>query len=94
MANCANCGIVLEREWKFCVMCGTPVKAVAVTPPPVIPVTPPPVIPAVFRHEAELDDIVPQRKKLNIPVLVSVGVGVIGVVLIILVAIIVFMPRG
>jgi hypothetical protein len=31
MANCANCGAKLEPSYKFCIACGTPVSAEAVT---------------------------------------------------------------
>jgi hypothetical protein len=98
MGKCANCGATLETSWKFCIACGAAVDqtdeptAESSTSPE--PITTPEPIPAVFRPIAESDDDVPVRKRLDVAVLVGVIVALGGGVLIIVVAIALFSPRG
>jgi len=92
MGKCTNCGATLEPSWKFCIACGA---ALDQTDEPMTEsITSPEPIPAAFRPIAESDDDIPVRKRLDVAVLVGVVVALGGGVLIIVVAIALFSPRG
>jgi uncharacterized membrane protein YvbJ len=86
MSTCGNCGEALDPRWKFCIVCGT-----AVTP------TQTELIPSVIRLDDALaddePDDIPPKKKADVAVVLGVVVAIVGVVLIIAVAIVVFGRR-
>lgn len=86
MGKCANCGATLDPGWKFCITCGERVSADDVAPTIREP------IPSAIRPD-EPDEPLP-KKRPDVAVLVGVIMAVGGGVLIILVAIALFSPRG
>lgn len=94
MGKCANCGVTLDPAWKFCVMCGTPV--VMIESPPAATEVP---IRAAFRPvnvalDEDLDDEAPPEKKVDLAMLFGIVMAAGGTVLILVVAIALFTPRG
>jgi hypothetical protein len=95
MGKCTNCGAALDPSWKFCVTCGTAVVLTESTPAGEAPgAAIPEPIPAAIRPIAESDDEPVPRKRPDIAVIVGVVMALGGGVLIILVAIALFSPRG
>ncbi|CAN5408321.1 hypothetical protein BH10ACT4_BH10ACT4_11520 [soil metagenome] len=93
MGKCTSCGAALDPNWKFCVSCGTAVVAAEGTVDEAATAIPEP-IPAVIRPIAESDDEPVPRTRPDIAVIVGVVMALGGGVLIILVAIALFSPRG
>ena len=87
MGHCANCGAALEAAWKFCVICGT------TTAPSVGVVIPGAIRPATPPISEQDDEPAPRRKKINLSLIIGSTIGVVGMVLIIYVATIVFESR-
>lgn len=87
MGHCANCGAALEAAWKFCVICGT------TTAPSVGVVIPGAIRPATAPISEQDDELAPRRKKINLSLIIGSTIGVVGMVLIIYVATIVFESR-
>lgn len=90
MGNCTNCGAALEPGWKFCVACG---HAVAMPHDDGTPPTPEP-IPSAIRPPAVSGDEALPRKRVDVALIVGIVMAIGGGVLIILVAIALFSPRG
>ncbi|CAN5287172.1 hypothetical protein BH09ACT2_BH09ACT2_06230 [soil metagenome] len=93
MGKCTNCGTTLDPSWKFCIACGEPVAAAedtAVDGATAAQQREP--IPSAIRPD-EPDEPMP-RKRMDAAVIVGVAMALGGGVLIILVAIAVFSPRG
>ncbi len=82
MGNCTNCGAELDPGWKFCIACGHAVGA------------PPEPIPSAIRPPAVSGDEAVPRKRVDVALLVGIVMAVGGGVLILLVAIALFSPRG
>ncbi len=87
MGHCANCGAALEAAWKFCIVCGT------TTAPGVGVVIPGAIRPATAPISEPDDGPAPRRKKINLSLIIGSTIGVVGMVLIIYVATIVFESR-
>ncbi|MHC5797641.1 zinc-ribbon domain-containing protein [Lacisediminihabitans sp. FW035] len=100
MGKCTSCGAALDPGWKFCVTCGTAVVATeaargdeAATATSTSTAIPEP-IPAVIRPITEFDDEPVQRRRPDLAVIVGVIMALGGGVLIIVVAIALFSPKG
>lgn len=65
MGTCANCGRELQRGWKFCIRCGTPVDAP--TGGGVIPTE----LPAPVRRDPD------ERPPMNVLAVVALALGVL-----------------
>lgn len=99
MGKCTSCGAELDPGWKFCVTCGTAVGPTQSTPAneaaAATPTAIPEPIPAVIRPIAEADEDEPVRpRRPDLAVIVGVVMALGGGVLIILVAIALFSPKG
>lgn len=91
MGHCANCGAALEAAWKFCIVCGT---TTAPTVGVVIPGAIRPATATMSEQDDEPDDApAPRRKKISLSLIIGSTIGVVGMVLIIYVATIVFESR-
>lgn len=71
MTACANCSASLEPQWRFCIRCGAPVDRVAARS----------AIPSAIRPEPE-DEPIPLRRRIDVPLLLGVLLGIAGMVLI------------
>jgi hypothetical protein len=94
MGKCTNCGAALDPSWKFCIVCGKPVGTPREdgTLAPTAITTPEP-IPSAIRPDADLDEPT-LRKRVDVALIVGIVMAIGGGVLIILVAIALFSPRG
>ena len=100
MGKCANCEATLDPGWKFCIACGEavgPTDEGAVTPgsgaqaDSVAEAEP---IPAAIRPDAPSDDEPLPHKRVDVALVLGIVMAVGGSVLIIVVAIVLFSPRG
>ena len=110
MGKCANCEATLDPSWKFCIACGEAVEPTdedAATPEPHVhaesrmqaessaeaePIPIP--IPSAIRPDLLTDDGPLPRKRVDVALLLGIVMAVGGGVLIIIVAIALFSPRG
>lgn len=100
MGKCTNCDAALDPGWKFCIACGEavgPTDEDAATPGSgaqagSITVAEP--IPAAIRPDAPSDDEPMLRKRVDVALVLGIVMAVGGSVLIIIVAIVLFSPRG
>ena len=100
MGKCTNCDAALDPGWKFCIACGEavgPTDEGAVTPgsgaqaDSVAEAEP---IPAAIRPDAPSDDEPLPHKRVDVALVLGIVMAVGGSVLIIIVAIVLFSPRG
>ena len=100
MGKCTNCEATLDPGWKFCIACGEavgPTDEDAATPEssadaePSVEAEP---IPSAIRPDALSDDEPLPRKRVDVALLLGIVMAVGGGVLIIIVAIALFSPRG
>jgi uncharacterized membrane protein YvbJ len=101
MGKCTNCGAALDPGWKFCIACGASVAALnetraeestaKETDATSTPTREP--IPSAIRPDEPDDEPLP-RKRMDAAVIFGIAMAVGGGVLIILVAIALFSPRG
>ncbi len=99
MGKCTNCGAALDPGWKFCIACGErvepaepaePAESAEETGVTATPTREP--IPSAIRPD-EPDEPLP-RKRVDAALIFGIVMAVGGGVLIILVAIALFSPRG
>ena len=108
MGKCANCEATLDPSWKFCIACGEAVEPTdedAATPEPHVQAesrmqaesraeAEPIPIPSAIRPDLLTDDGPLPRKRVDVALLLGIVMAVGGGVLIIIVAIALFSPRG
>jgi uncharacterized OB-fold protein len=96
MGKCTNCGTALDPGWKFCIACGERVEpaesAESVEETGAMATSKPEPIPSAIRPD-EPDEPLP-RKRVDAALIFGIVMAVGGGVLIILVAIALFSPRG
>ena len=96
MGKCTNCGVALDPGWKFCIACGASVAApnetgAEETEAAAAPTREP--IPSAIRPDEPDIGSLP-RKRVDAALIFGIAVAVGGGVLIILVVIALFTPRG
>jgi hypothetical protein len=94
MGKCTNCGAALDPGWKFCIACGEAVRPAAEDDTASAhPASTPEPIPSAIRPDESDDEPIP-RKRADAALVFGIVMAVGGVVLIILVAVALFSPRG
>lgn len=81
-----NCGRALQQEWKFCIYCGAPARAGDHIPSAIRPST----ITPSFDDDPE-NEFVPierRRRRIDVPLLVGLVLGVAGIALVIYMSIV------
>ena len=94
MGKCRNCGVTLDPAWKFCIACGQAVSQAENDIAIAEPASAREPIPSAIRQVAEPDDEPVPRRRADIAVIFGIAMAVGGAVLIILVALALFTPRG
>ena len=106
MGKCTNCEATLDPGWKFCIACGEAVRPTdqdAATPGSRVnaessaeaeSIAEAEPIPSAIRPDALSDDEPLPRKRVDIALVLGIVLAVGGGVLIIIVAIALFSPRG
>ncbi len=96
MGKCTNCGTALDPGWKFCIACGERVEPAASTEPVektgAMATSKPEPIPSAIRPDEPDEPFA--RKRVDAAFIFGIVMAVGGGVLIILVAIALFSPRG
>jgi len=96
MGKCTNCGTALDPSWKFCIACGKRVEpaepAESVKETGAMATSKPEPIPSAIRPDEPDEPLA--RKRVDAALIFGIVMAVGGGVLIILVAIALFSPRG
>ena len=99
MGKCTNCGTALDPGWKFCIACGERVEpaepaepAESVEETGAMAASKPEPIPSAIRPDEPDEPLA--RKRVDAAIIFGIAMAVGGGVLIILVAIALFSPRG